>query len=359
MKKVLALLLIFAMAFSLVACSGGDGGSSSTPSSTPSSSGGDASSSTPSNDKSYTLKFAHIRPEGSPSDIAFNAFKDEVEEKSGGSIKIDIYPANQLGDYTVVQERVSLGDVEMLCGSVGTSVNKNFGTMNLPYLASNWTQAKEIFYSTEWLGQQYKAWFADMDIEMLCAYPLYYGAVITKDAVKDPTTVNVSHNIKIRVPPQKVYEVTATMLGYIATPIAFADTFTSMQTGIVDGSIGAGAEGYYGNFKDLAKHLYAYNDHFEMWYMIINKPLFDGMSDAQKTVLQEAAMNCENNRWEIAEAETGEYEGLLEEAGCEIHHFTDDQLAVFATAGKEQVWPAVREDYDVDVFDELIGQFGD
>ena len=51
-----------------------------------------------------------------------------------------------------------------------------------------------------------------------------------------------------------------------------------MQTGIVDGAIGAGAEGYYSNFKDLIKYYLPLNDHFEMWYLYINKGVWDDLS---------------------------------------------------------------------------------
>jgi len=71
--------------------------------------------------------------------------------------------------------------------------------------------------------------------------------VLTKEprALEIPTFPRTS---KIRVPPIKSFEVTAQALGFLATPIPWADTFTAMQSGIVNGAIGGGAEGYFANF---------------------------------------------------------------------------------------------------------------
>ncbi|MEI8598191.1 hypothetical protein P4S64_13260 [Vibrio sp. M60_M31a] len=46
-----------------------------------------------------------------------------------------------------------------------------------------------------------------------------------------------------------------------------------MQTGVVDGVIGSGAEGYYASFRDVTKTYIPLNTHFELWYLLINSEL--------------------------------------------------------------------------------------
>lgn len=57
-------------------------------------------------------KLAHIRPADSVIERDLQAFAKEVREATSGRIDIRIYGSSQLGDYTVVQEKVSLGSVE-------------------------------------------------------------------------------------------------------------------------------------------------------------------------------------------------------------------------------------------------------
>ena len=77
-------------------------------------------------------KLAHIRPADSVIERDLQAFAKEVREATDGRIDIRIYGSSQLGDYTVVQEKVSLGSVEMSCESVSTQVDKRFLSYILP-----------------------------------------------------------------------------------------------------------------------------------------------------------------------------------------------------------------------------------
>ena len=52
-------------------------------------------------------KIGHVRPEGSAIDKDINTFSEAVRQGTEGAIVFGIYPANKLGDYSVVQERVS------------------------------------------------------------------------------------------------------------------------------------------------------------------------------------------------------------------------------------------------------------
>ena len=68
-----------------------------------------------------------------------------MREATYGRIDIRIYGSSQLGDYTVVQEKVSLGSVEMSCESVSTQVDKRFLSYILPYVAKDYATAKKNF----------------------------------------------------------------------------------------------------------------------------------------------------------------------------------------------------------------------
>lgn len=90
-------------------------------------------------------KLAHIRPADSVIERDLQAFAKEVREATDGRIDIRIYGSSQLGDYTVVQEKVSLGSVEMSCESVSTQVDKRFLSYILPYVAKDYATAKKNF----------------------------------------------------------------------------------------------------------------------------------------------------------------------------------------------------------------------
>ncbi len=89
------------------------------------------------------------------------------------------------------------------------------------------------------------------------------GIALNKDpkSLGDP---NVPKGIKIRAPGLKAFEVSAEVLGYIPTPIPFAETFTAIQTGVVDGESGGGPYQAWSTFRDVTKVWVQYNDYFEV-----------------------------------------------------------------------------------------------
>ena len=303
--------------------------------------------------KERTFKLGHIRPENSSADLNVKFFKEELAKASEGKLNVEIYPASQLGDYTVVQERVSIGDVEMQIAPLATNMNKGFGISNAPYVVENWEQAKTVYSSDGELVKSMAELLEENGIKYLAAYPLYFGGIALIDEPASPGDANVPKNIKIRVPAMKSFELTADALGYLATPLAWADTFTSMQTGIVDGAIGAGAEGYYSNFRDLIKYYLPLNDHFEMWYLYMNLELWNKLSAEEQRIILETAKALEVKRFNEAEAEESEYISKLEAEGITIIEFTDAELKAFAEKCRENVWPKIKADFGAELFDKI------
>ena len=58
-------------------------------------------------------KLGHTFPKDTLEDQAIQEFARRVDELSKGEIKIKVFPAMQLGDWTVMQQRVSMGGLEM------------------------------------------------------------------------------------------------------------------------------------------------------------------------------------------------------------------------------------------------------
>jgi len=289
-------------------------------------------------------KLAHIRPEGTPIDISMKDFVKQVREKTDGRVNIEIYPASQLGDYTTVQERVSIGDIEMQTACLSPAVTKAIGLNSMPYIVTNWKEAEKAYGPGGVIFQKMAEHLAKQDIHVLAAWPVYFGGIVLTKEPLAPADPNVPKNIKIRVPPIRSFELCATALGYQATPVPWADTFTAMQTGIVEGGIGAGAEGYYANFRDLAKYYLAVNDHFECWFMYINKEVWDRLSDEDKNTMTEVAQETEKARWKVAEAEEKQNEKKLAEIGVKVITFTDGELDAMRKKNAEIVWPPMYEE---------------
>ncbi len=305
-----------------------------------------------------TLKISHVRPQGTAIDKDLNWFSDTLKEASGGKLKTKIYPASALGDYTIVQERVGLGAVDMACQPPSSAADKRFQLVYFPYMVENWVQARKNYSQGAPLRKIVEDLYAKQDIHLLSVWPVYFGGIAFNTEVKAYGDPDASKGIKLRVPPMKTFQLLADTTGYLGTPIPFSDAFTAVQTGVVDGVIGSGAEGYYSSFRDVTKNYLPSNTHFEAWYLIISKKQFDKLSpDAQKQ-LQDVANQFEERRWEVAEADQAANEKRLADYGAKILPISADEIAATAKKIQSVVWPQILEDVGVEwgqgVLDSII-----
>ena len=303
-----------------------------------------------------TLKLSHVRPQGTAIDKDAKAFAEAVAEATGGELEVRLYPASALGDYTVVQERVGIGAVEMAVQPPASGINKRFQLVYFPYLTKSWEDAKTVFAPGSTLRQVVADLYAEENIRVLAAWPVYFGGIALNaeaEGMGDPT---VEKNLKVRVPPIKSFQLLAESLGYIPSPLPFSEAFTAVQTGVVDGVIGSGAEGYYASFRDVTKYYVPMNTHFEMWYLIINEDTFQGLEEAQQQALSEAAAAFEAARWETAEAAQQADEQRLADNGTEIVEVSDADIDAAVETVRSEVWPVIVEDMGADWAQPILDQ---
>lgn len=294
-----------------------------------------------------TWKISHVRPQGTAIDKDLHWFSDALKAASNNKMKTKIYPASELGDYTVVQERVGLGAVAMACQPPSSSVDRRFQVVYFPYLLKNWEQARKNLSPNAPLRNTVASLYAKQNIHMLAVWPVYFGGIsLNRDAIK-PGNPDAKKGIKLRVPPMKSFQLLADETGYIGTPIPFSDAFTSVQTGVVDGVIGSGAEGYYSSFRDVTKTYIPMNTHFEVWYLIINKDIFDKLKPEQKKILQDVAAQFEQRRWKTAKADQAANEKRLADYGAKIVNITPEEIAATAKKVRKKVWPVILKDVGV------------
>jgi len=94
------------------------------------------------------IKYGHYQPgkNDQPKHVAALAFKEHVEKSTNGSLKVEIYPAGQLGPAQQVMEGLRLGTVEMAVVHDGgiPGVYKTFNIFGLPYLFNDHAHAYAV-----------------------------------------------------------------------------------------------------------------------------------------------------------------------------------------------------------------------
>ena len=308
-------------------------------------------------DKSYTWKIAHIRPANSEIDKEVTWFVDEMRKATNGRIDIKVYGANQLGDYTVVQEKIGIGSVEMGVVSAATNVDKKLLAFTLQYVVPTYELAKKNYASGTPFGNYIAKLYEKQNIKVLAYWPVYFGGIGLLKEPADPLNPTSPKNLKVRVPTMKTWETLANTFGYQATPLPFAEFFTAAQTGIVNGIFGGGAENYHVSFQDLMKCYIAANTHFECWPLTINLELYNSLSEADRKILDAKAKELEQRRWVKAVTDQDHYVDLMEKAGTKVYRPTDAQLKEFAKIGREVSWAEFKKVIGEKAYNEIVSTF--
>lgn len=305
------------------------------------------------------LKMSHVRPQDATIDVELRAFSETVSEATGGSVNVKIFAASALGDYTTVQERVSLGAIDMATQPAAAAIDRRMQISSFPFLASNWDEAAAIYGHGGVVRNVMGGLYSKQDITMLAAYPVYFGGISLNTDAVNPGDPSQSNGIKVRVPGIKSFQLTGEALGYIPSPIPFSEAFTAIQTGVVDGVIGSGAEGYYASFRDVTKAYVPANTHFEVWYMIISNESLAGLSDEDQAALKAAAADFEATRWTVAEEDqTKNEKRLTDELGTNVVELSDEQLAAMSAKVRAEVWPIVLEDVGAEWGQAILDKIG-
>lgn len=324
-----------------------------------SSNSGNEANETGGSDSNVTWKLAHIRPEGTRTDDSARWFSEQLKEKTNGRIEIEIYPNSELGDYSVVQERIGLGDVELQLASVGYNVDKTLAVQVAPYIVSDWEMAKKLYNSEDGIVANYVAERLEkQNIKLLAVYPQYFGAVALAKEPNDPYNPNSQKGLKIRVPSSKSWDALGRGLGFQTTPLPSSEIFTSIQTGVVDGAIGAGTEGYYTQYKELIKYVMPIKTHFECHWLYMNKDLYDNLSDEDRNTIDELAKELEVAAFKRAEEEDAKFDKLFIDEGTTVYDFTDEQIEEYSNKIRAEVWPDLEKEFGKEIFDKIKEAIG-
>ena len=181
-----------------------------------------------------TLTLAHGLPISHPVHKGIVKFKESLEAKSNGKLKIKIYADGQLGSEREVLELLQIGSVDMTKVSSATMSNfvPDYSVLNIPYIFRD----KNHFFTTleGEVGEELLNKGADFWLKGLCFYDAGSRSFYTtKKQINTPDDLK---SLKIRTmnDPTAIKMVNA--LGGSPTPMSFGELYTALQQGVVDGA---------------------------------------------------------------------------------------------------------------------------
>jgi TRAP-type C4-dicarboxylate transport system substrate-binding protein len=306
-----------------------------------------------------TFRLSTLDKPGSDGANAAQAFADTVKAKTGGKITITVYPASQLGDWTEVYNQVIAGAVDMAMQPLSTDSDKRLAITWFPYTFTDYASAAKALAADGYITRIVDEIIAEQGLKLMATYGAGMGGAVFAKEVNDPLNPNAKHNIKLRVwPGGTTHRALMERFGYNAAVIPWAELYTGMQTGVVDGAIGGTPELALDNFKDIAKTWIQYNDHFEANYMFMNLSKFQKLAPQdQKIVIDAAQEICAKRFEEVKAADTARLK-QLSDAGVKVLELTPEQLQAFADVARKEVWPKLTDEVGAKILKQLQAATG-
>lgn len=239
----------------------------------------------------YTIRVGVVVSEAHPDMIAMNkVFKPMIEEKSGGQIKVELYPNAQLGSDRELTEAVQMGTLTMaIPASAGLGgFDKRIQVLDMPYL---FTSREAAFKALDGeLGQKIDEYLLKKGFWNL-GYQENGMRHVTnnKQPIAKPSDLK---GVKIRTMENPMHLAYFKEIGANPTPLSWGELYTALQQGVVDAQENAYALISDGKLNEVQKYVSETGHLFSVTLLLANKQFIEKLPDNLRKIVIDAGHEC-------------------------------------------------------------------
>ena len=239
------------------------------------------------------IRFGHLNNADHPVSFGVKRFSELLAAKSGGKMKVQEFPASQLGN-EMQQQSALQGGVQQMSAPATTSlagIVKEFGLVDFPFSVSTFEQADALLDGP--LGQ----------------------ALIAKL----PEDLD---GLKIRVIPNPVFLETFRAFKANPVPMAFAELYGALEARAVDGQENPYAVILSNKFYEVQKYLSATNHVYAANIVLVSKKFWDSLTPAEQKMMNEAADETRSYQRQVSRAAAQKAVGELQAKGMQYNQIS-------------------------------------
>ena len=309
------------------------------------------------NQEPIRFVLANSQQTGSAVAMGIDRFAELVEEKSGGTMIIDVHHDAELGSDVETTQQVQAGSLDM-----GTTSNDNFGVfdtdvlaLSLPYAieSENLDKLYDAIDNGE-LGDYYKARMADINLHPLMSneygfrcYMSSSSPIVSPEDMKD---------MKLRATSSQVELAASEALSAPAQTVAWGETYMALQQGTVDGESNTFNALKAAKHDEVLKYAATTEHNYSMHLLLMAEDKYQALTDEQKAILDEAAAEAVVYQREVLKEQEEAAKEAFVEKGIEVVELTAEQKAEWAEAMSgvyDKLVPEVISQDVIDLLDEI------
>jgi len=348
MKKFLARILAAAVCAGLLAGCGGS--PSSSPSSAAGSGGGSAAPApAPATDeKTYTLKLAHVNNPDHPYTLASNKFAELVSEATDGHVVVEVYDSGTLGNENDIIEQVQMGSIDfgLVASAPFANTIPEMYAFDLPFLFADRPTAYKVLDSE--IGENILAKLNDQGMIGLGFWENGFRHVSnSKREVVIPSDLK---GLKIRTMENEIHMASFNAMGAIATPMAWSEVFTALQQGTMDGLENSPVIYSTNAFYEVQKYISLTGHFYSPAVFFCNKDMLEAMPQEYQDAILSAEKEARDYERQCHEEMDNDAVQVLKDNGMVVTEVDKDVWRESC----EPVYEQYRDKIGGDVIDAIL-----
>jgi tripartite ATP-independent transporter DctP family solute receptor len=262
--------------------------------------------------KERNLKFAFSLAKDHPMGVGAQKFSDLVAQKSGGKIKINLFPSASLGGDPQNLAAVQGGILDFTTMATGllSGLNKEFMIFDFPFLFRDFREAYAL--SDGPVGTRLLGKLAEKGVIGLGIWDLGFRNITnSRRPITKPEDVQ---GLKLRVIASPIYIETFKALGANPVPMTFGEVYVALETKAIDGQDNPVGVIESAKFAEVQKYLSITRHFYTGMPVLMSKQTWDSMSPAEQAVIRESADEAKAEERKLLQAQEAEVTERLRKA---------------------------------------------
>ncbi|MDL2260117.1 TRAP transporter substrate-binding protein [Deltaproteobacteria bacterium OttesenSCG-928-K17] len=263
------------------------------------------------------LKAGHTLAPAHPYHLGLIRFGEIIKEKTNGEITLDAFHSSQLGSERELIEALQMGTTDMCVISTAplAGFTKSFMVYDLPFIFPDSATAHKVLDGP--IGQNSFVELEKIGIIGLAFYENGFRQVTNSS--KPLVKPSDARGLKIRTMENKVHMASFRAVGANPTPMAFGELFTALQQKTIDAQENPLPIIYNNKFYEVQKYCSMTNHFYSPAPLLISKKVWDKLSDEQKQIFKDAAVEARAYQREELAKQDAAYLSDLKDMGMEIN----------------------------------------
>ncbi len=293
-------------------------------------------------DDHYLFRYGHSQPAQAPRSQSMVFFENELEARTDGKIQVENYFSATLGSEREMMDMVATGALQGTRGGLFADANPKFVIFMLPFLVSDWDQATRLLNSDLTKRINEGARLRGFHIP---ATGISQGFRAHTNNVRPINTAGDLAGLKMRVPPQEIYVLTAQALGSSPQEMPVSEVYSALKTGVLDGQDNPPSNIWDYKFFEVQKFMTITNYATGPDPFIVDLNWYERLPTDLKKIFDEVAIEAIAFSDKLNRESEQDYISRLEQE-MEINYVGEDDLDLF----RQLTDPVVRDFIERGVF---------